>query len=130
MASCQVSKGDFTPCFSQNRIPIRSAIGTGCEPPDSSGSLRCFDPTSKLSLTNQLNKHLHHPFQLLYVYPFLHLVYPFATASFRRLSLLLRVHPPLCRFVKRYYLLRVPRLMPCALQLFVRPGAPAGGFTY
>ena len=67
---------------------------------------------------------------MFYVYPFLHLVYPFATASFGWRSTPPRVHPPLYLFVKRYYILRVLRLMPCALQLFVRPGAPADDFTY
>ena len=38
-------------------------------------------------------------------------MYPFATASFRGRSTLLRVHPPLCRFMKAYCTLRVLRLV-------------------
>jgi hypothetical protein len=52
-------------------------------------------PISKLALANCLDKHFNRPFRLFCVYQFLHLVYPFATAYFHKLSSLLRVHPSL-----------------------------------
>jgi hypothetical protein len=48
-------------------------------------------PISKLALANCLDKQFNHPFRLFYVYQFLHLVYPFATAYFRKLLSLLRI---------------------------------------
>ena len=99
---CQSSKqGDFAPCSSRNRTWTSRFI-------------RLFKmprPISKLALTNCLDKQVNHSFRLFCVHQFLHLVYPFATAYFHKLSTLLRVHPPLYWFVKVYYLLRVLRLM-------------------
>jgi hypothetical protein len=66
---------------------------------------------NKLSFTNCLDKQFNHSFRLFCVYQFRHLVYPFATSNFRRLSSLLRVHPSLCWFMKAYYSLRVLRLL-------------------
>ena len=46
----RVSNGNFTPSSSQNRILMRFAIGTGCEPLDSYGSSRCLDQLVNLRL--------------------------------------------------------------------------------
>jgi hypothetical protein len=97
---------------------------------DSFGSSRCVDQSTNFSFAGCLDKQFNHPLRLFCVYQFLHLVYPFATASFRRRSTLLRVHPSLCRFVKAYGTLRVLRLVVLPLcRLYVLAYA-ANGFTY
>ena len=69
------------------------------------------------------------PFGCLMFYQFCHLVYPFATASFRWRSTLLRVHPSLCRFVKAYCTLRVLRLVVLPLCRENVLAVAANGFT-
>ncbi|MEJ7681938.1 MAG: hypothetical protein WKG06_29620 [Segetibacter sp.] len=63
-------------------------------------------------------------------YQFCHLVYPFATAYFHKLSTLLRVHPPLWLVYEGVLLLTGAPLDDFASMPFVRSGAPANAFTY
>ncbi len=120
-ATSQVSKGNFTPCSSQNRIPIRFAIGTGCEPLDSYGSSRCLDQLVSSHLLIVWLNSLIIPFGCFVFTNFTSCV-PLCSFRLSRLSTLLRVHPPLLWFVKHYYNLRVLHLLPCALCPFVRFG--------
>ena len=87
-------------------------------------------PISKLSLTFCLVKQFNHPFRLFYVYQFLHLVYPFATAYFHKLSSLLRVHPSLLLIYEGVLLLTGAPLDDFTSMLFVRYGITANVFTY
>jgi hypothetical protein len=87
-------------------------------------------PISKLALANCLDKHFNHSFRLFYVYQFLHLVYPFATTYFHKLSSLLRVHPSLWLVCEGVLHLTGAPLDDFTSMLFVRPGAPANVFTY
>lgn len=57
-------------------------------------------------------------------------MYPLATASFRWLSTLLRVHPSLCRFMKAYGTLRVLRLVDLPLCSLNVLAVAANGFTF
>ncbi len=87
-------------------------------------------PISKLALTICLVKQFHHSFRLFHVYQFLHLVYPFATAYFHKLSALLRVHPSLRLVYEGLLHLTGAPLDGSASMLFVRSGATANVFTY
>jgi hypothetical protein len=87
-------------------------------------------PINKLSLTNCLDKQFNHPLRLFYVYQFLHLVYPFATAYFHELSTLLRVHPSLWLVCEGLLHLTGAPLDDLTSMPFVRSGIPANGFTY
>jgi hypothetical protein len=87
-------------------------------------------PISKLAFTFCLVKRFNHPFRLFYVYQFLHLVYPFATAYFHKLSSLLRVHPSLLLIYEDVLHLTGAPLDDFVSMLFVRPGVPANDFTY
>jgi len=68
--------------------------------------------------------------RLFCVYQFLHLVYPFATAYFHKLSALLRVHPSLWLVCEAVLPLTGAPLDGSNSMLFVRSGAPANVFTY
>ena len=103
--------------------------GTVREPLDSYGSSRCFDQSTNFSFAGCLDKQYNHPLRLFCVQQFLHLVYPLATASFRRRSTLLRVHPSLCRFVKAYGTLRVLRLVVLPLRRLHVLAVAANDFT-
>ena len=87
-------------------------------------------PIGKLSLANCLDKHFNHPLRLFCVYQFLHLVYPFATSAFRRISALLRVHPSLCLVCEGVLHLTGAPLDSFTSILFVRSGNPSNAFTY
>ena len=87
-------------------------------------------PISKLALTNCFDKHFNRPFRLFYVYQFLHLVYPFATAYFHKLSSLLRIHPSLLLVSEGVLHLTGAPLDVFTSMLFVRSGNPANDFTY
>ena len=57
-------------------------------------------------------------------------MYPFATANFRRLSTLLRVHPSLWLVCEGVLLLTGAPLKDSASMQVVRSGAPTNDFTY
>ena len=97
-------------------------------------------PISKLALADCLVKQFNHPFRLFYVLPrwissygvyqFCHLVYPFATAYFHKLSSLLRVHPSLLLVYEGLLHLTGAPLDDFSSMLFVRSRFPANVFTY
>jgi len=87
-------------------------------------------PISKLALTICLVKQFNHSLRLFNVYQFLHLVYPFATSAFRRISSLLRVHPSLLLIYEGVLHLTGAPLDDFASMLSVRSGTIANVFTY
>ena len=85
-------------------------------------------PISKLTLANCLAEQFNHSFRLFCVHQFLHLVYPFATAYFHKLSTLLRVHPSLSLIYEGLLHLTGAPLDDLASVPFVRPGLTADDF--
>jgi hypothetical protein len=70
------------------------------------------------------------PCGCLMFYQFCHLVYPFATAYFHKLSSLLRIHPSLLLVCKGVLPLTGAPLDDSTSMLFVHSGAPANVFIY
>ena len=74
-------------------------------------------------------KQFHHSLRLFCVYQFLHLVYPFATAYFHKLSTLLRIHPSLQLICEGVLPLTGAPLEGSASMPVVRYRYAANGFT-